>query len=184
MKKSKEEINRRLAEIMSSFGGDPVYSKIRIIENLCLFISRWRYKLTSGLYFKLKYFVQRQTRGFDDLDKWNAAWYIARKAVPVLTAMRNSFHGTSIKWHREDRFGNIKELSQEEVFVDDGAPAAFTEDEWRAILDDIIYSFKFILDQDEGVYLENFTQEKYEQDKKRHKRGLKLFSIYFMNLWD
>ena len=178
---------------MSEYGhpfGDPVYSKYRPIEEICLFVSRWYYKLTEGLYFKVKYFIQRQIRGYDDLDKWNAAWYIARKAIPVLTAMRNSFHGTSIKWHREDRFGNIIELTKDEVYVDDGAPPAFTEDEWRAILDDIIYAFQFPLDTDsytfndeEGLFV-NYSQEKYEAAYKRYKRGLKLFSIYYMNLWD
>ena len=163
---------------------DPVYSKYRPIEEICLFVSRWKYKLTEGLYYKVKYLIQRQIRGYDDLDKWNAAWYIARKAIPVLTAMRNSFHGTSIKWHREDRFGNIIELTKDEVFVDEGTPPAFTEDEWRAILDDIIYAFKFTLDNDSEELYEKYSQEKYEENYKRHKRGLKLFSIYYMNLWD
>jgi len=178
-----EEINKKIAEIMSSFKcGKPVYSKIRWVEEVCLFLSRWQYRLTSGLFFNIKYFIQRHTRGFDDLDKWNAAWYIARKAIPVLTAMRNEFHGTSIKWHREDRFGNIIELTKEEVFVNDGAPPAFTEDEWRAILDNIIFAFQFILDND--AIDREFNEEEYNKNLKQHKRGLKLFSIYYMNLWD
>lgn len=182
--KDDKKINKRISEIMSRFGGDPVYSNIKWIENTCLFFSRWKYKLTGGLYFKLKYFIQRQIRGYDDLDKWNAAWFIARKAIPVLTAMRNSFKGTSVKWHREDRFGNIIELSKEEVFVDDGAPESLSEDEWRSILDDIIYAFQYTLDLDCGDAFDNYSQEKYENGLKRQKRGLKLFSIYYMNLWD
>jgi hypothetical protein len=177
-------IDKKIAEIMSSFGcGDPVYSKIRWIENICLFISRWKYKLTEGLYFKLKYFLQRHTRGFDDLDKWNAAWYIARKTIPVLTAMKNEFKSTSIKWHREDRFNEIIELDRNEIFYDKNEhPAAFTEDEWRTILDDIIYAFQFILDND--AIDKEFNEEEYNKNYKRYKRGIKLFSIYFMNLWD
>lgn len=184
-------IEKKIAEIKSSFNmGAPVYSSIRWVEDLCLFVSRWKYRLTTKIYFDIKYFIQRHTRGFDDLDKWNAAWFIARKAIPVLTAMRNEFHGTSIKWHREDRFGNIIELTKDEVFVDSEAPQPLSEDEWRGVLDDIIYSFKFVLDIDnetfekgEGVFVE-YSQERYDAAHKRHKRGLKLFAIYYMNLWD
>lgn len=180
-----DKLNKKLLEINSLWGnGEPVYSKYRPIELFCLFISRWKYRLTEGLYLDLKYFYQRHTRGYDDLDKWNAAWYIARKAIPVLTAMRNSFKGTSIRWHREDRFGNIIELSHDEVFTDNEAPIALTENEWCEVIDDIIFAFKFVLDQDEESTYTNFNQKVYEKNKARHKRGLKLFSIYFMNLWD
>jgi len=179
------KVNREVAKLMSRFGfGDPVYSKIRWIENICLFLSKWKYRLTSLLYIKLKYFLQRQIRGFDDLDKWNAAWFIARKAIPVLTAMRNEFHGTSVRWHREDRFGNIVELTRDEIFVGDEIPLSLSEDEWRSVLDDIIFAFQYTLDLDNGDAFDNFSQDNYEQGLKRQKRGLKLFSIYFMNLWD
>jgi len=185
------EINSEIAKMMSRLGcGDPVYSKIKWIETFCLFISKWKYRLTYGLYFKLKYFLQRQFRGFDDLDKWNAAWFIARKSIPVLKAFRDKFHGTSVRWHREDRFGNIVELTKDEVFVDDEIPQSLSEDEWRAVLDDIIYAFQFPLDTDgdtfnngEGLFI-GYNEEKYNAAFERHKRGLKLFSIYYMNLWD
>ena len=183
--KAKKKINKRIAEIMSKYGqpyGKPVYSKNRVIEEFCLFLSHWKYKLTEGLYFKIKFFLQRQFRGYDDLDKWNSAWYIARKAIPVLTAMKEGFKGTSIKWHREDRFGEIIELTREEVFADKNLPPAFTEEEWRLILEDIIYAFQFILDTD--AIDKEYNEEEYNKNFKRHKRGLKLFSIYYMNLWD
>lgn len=184
-----KKIEKKIAELMSEYGcpfGDPVYSKYRPIEKLCLFLSRWYYKLTSGLFYKTKYFIQRRTRGYDDLDKWNVAWYIARKAIPVLKDMKENVIGTSIKWHREDRFGNITELTRDEVFTDvehpDDHPAAFTLDEWQAILDDIIFAFQYVLDQD--IYELEYDRAKHEANYKRHKRGLKLFSIYYMNLWD
>lgn len=180
-----KEVHKKIAELKSLWGdGGPVYSKYRPIELFCLFISRWHYRLTKGLYYKVKYFFQRHTRGFDDLDKWNAAWYIARKAIPVLTAMRNSFHGTSIKWHREDRFGNITELTREEVFHDDEIPPAFTENEWCEIIDDIIFAFQYTLDLDLTYPENNFSEDIQLKREKRFKRGMKLFSIYYQNLWD
>lgn len=177
------KVEKKLAEMKSYWGmGDPVYSKNKYVESICLFISRWKYRLTEGLYYKIKYFLQRHIRGYDDLDKWNAAWYIARKSIPVLNAMRNNFVGTSLKWHREDRFGEIVELTKEEVYGSGEEPVSFTEDEWRQILDDIIFAFQFTLDQD--IPEKEFNEDKYNRRYKKYKRGLKLFSIYYGNLWD
>ena len=144
--KSKQEVELQVKRIMGKWYNEPVFSKNKYIEAAYLFFWKWYYRLTSSLYYNCKYALQRLFRGYDDLDKWNAAWYIARKAVPVLKAMRDKFHGTSIKWHREDRFGNIELLTAEEVYAESKEPGydgpnAFTEDEWRAVLDDIIFAF-------------------------------------------
>lgn len=185
--KNQEDIELQVKRIMGRYYSEPVFSNNKFIESLYLFFWRWYYKLTVGLYYNCKYALQRIVRGFDDLDKWNAAWYIAKKSIPVLTAMRNNFHGTSIKWHTEDRFGNIIELSAEEVFAGSKEPGyegpnAFTEDEWRGILDDIIFAFQWQID------LDNYQDIRDEEDlkacEKRQKRGLRLFSIYYKNLWD
>lgn len=178
-----EKVNKKLAEIMSQFGGgEHVYSKYRPIEIFCIFISRWKYTLTYGIFYKIKYSIQRIFRGYDDLDKWNAAWYIARKAIPVLTEMRNNFKGTSIKRHREDRFNNIVELSRDEICSNGEFPDSLTEEEWRAVLDEIIFAFQFTLNLD--VFDGEFNEEEYNKNYKRQRRGLKLFSIYYDNLWD
>lgn len=181
---SSDKLEKKLAEIRSRFLGEPVYSKNKYIESFCLFISRWQYALTRGLYLKVKYFIQRHTRGFDDLDKWNAAWYIARKAVPVLTAWRNSrIMGTGIKRHIESRHGEIIELSDDEYLNSDDCPAAFTPEEWKAIIDDIIFAFNFVLDAD-SIYSEPLDRETEILLRKRYKRGMKLLGIYFTSLWD
>lgn len=181
--KSKEEVELQVKRIMGRWLCEPVFSKNKYIEASYLFFWRWYYKLTSGVYYKCKYFVQRLFRGYDDLDKWNAAWYIARKSIPVLKAMRNNFHGTSIKWHREDRFGEIIALSNDEVFADKNEePNSFTEDEWRAVLDDIIFAFQWQIDLDSP---DGTVDEKdFKKGEARQKRGLRLFSIYYRNLWD
>ena len=167
---------------MGKWYSESVFSKSKYIEASYFFFWKWYYKCTSGLYYKCKYALQRLFRGYDDLDKWNAAWYIARKSIPVLKAMRDKFHGTSLKWHREDRFGNLIELTQDEVFVEGEEPASFTEDEWRAILDDIIFAFQWQIDFDsiDGTV----GEREYRLGMKRQKRGLKLFAIYFNCLWD
>jgi len=183
---SNEEINKKIAEIKSKYGnGEHVYFKNETLENICLFLSSWSYRLTKGLYFKVKYFLQRQTRGFDDLDKWNAGWFIARQSIKVLSEWRKGpIMGTSLIRHREDRFGEIVELSNEEIQNNfhDGEPPVFTEEEWAKVIDDIIFAFKFMLDDD--LFVGDVNSEEYKQNHKRHKRGLKLFSIYLICLWD
>jgi hypothetical protein len=178
-----KKINKKIAEIMSKYGGTHVYFENETLENICLFISRWKYKLTSGLYFKLKYFFQRQIRGYDDLDKWNAGWYIARKAIAVLKEWRNNtLMGTAMVRHLEDRFGNIIELTDEELETDDGIPAAFNEEQWLRIIDDIIFAFEFMINDDLDVG--HIDSDEYKASYRRHKKGMKLFSIYVMSLWD
>lgn len=182
-----KEIDVKVKRILGKYYlKEPVFSKIKWIDNLYYSFWRYYYKITS-LPFKVKYFIQRHIRGYDDLDKWNAAWYISRKAAPVLRAMRKKFYGTSIKRHREDRFGNIVELTEDEIFThsnekDFQEPVSFTEDEWGAILDDIIFAFQFQIDFDseDGT----IGEADYREGFKRQKRGLKLFCIYFNNLWD
>jgi len=173
--------------IMGQWYDEPVFSNIKCIEAAYLFFWRWYYKCTSGVYYKCKYACQRAFRGYDDLDKWNAAWYIARKAIPVLTAMRNSFHGTSLKWHIEDRHGVIELLTTDEVYAgckEPGykGPAAFTENEWSAILDDIIFAFQWQISSDD--YNKPMTDVQIKQGEARQKRGLQLFAIYYKSLWD
>ena len=185
--KTKQEINQRVKVMLSRFLDEPVYSNNKYIEAVYLFFWKCYYRCTSSFFYKFKYFVQRLFRGYDDLDKWNAAWYIARRAVPVLKAMRDGFHGTSIKWHREDRFGNIEQLTVEEVYAGSNEPGyespnAFTEDEWRAVLDDIIFAFQWQIDLD--TYSDTRDQQAFTAGEKRQKRGLQLFSIYYRNLWD
>ena len=185
--KAKKEINLKIKRMLGGWFDEPVFSKNKYIEAIYLFFWKWYYRLTSSLFYKCKYTLQHLIRGYSDLDKWNAAWYIARKAVPVLTAMRNSFHGTSVKWHREDRFGNIEALTLDEVYAGSTEPGyegpnAFTEDEWRAILDDIIFAFQWQIELD--AYKDIRDEEDFKSNEKRQKRGLQLFSIYYKNLWD
>jgi len=185
--KNTEEVDLRVKRIVGKWFDEPVFSKNKYIEALYFFFWKWYYRLTSGVYYKIKYATQRLFRGYDDLDIWNAAWYIARKAIPVLKVMRNRFHGTSIKWHREDRFGDIEVLTADEVYAGSKEPGyegpnALTEDEWRTILDDIIFAFQWQIDFDS--HDRTVSDEEFKAGEKRQKRGLQLFSIYYRMLWD
>lgn len=179
------DVHKRLAEMKSAWGcGEPVYSNVRWIECTCLFLSRWRYRLTASLYYSIKYWWQRHTRGYDDLDKWNAGWYIARKAVPVLTAWRNGrMIGTAMRRHMESRHGEIIELSDREMQYDGADSDALSEEEWKAVVDDIIFALQYVIDSDDCAHVD-CSAETAAQLHKRHKRGLRLLGIYYTSLWD
>jgi len=182
-----DDIELKVKRILGKhFLTEPIFCKIKFINDLYFTFWKYYYKITT-FPFKVKYFFQRLTRGFDDLDKWNAAWYIARKAAPVLREMKKNLKGTSIKLHREDRFGNIVELSQDEIYSDSNekdwnGPESFSLEEWQNILDDIIFAFQFQIDFDtvDGTISEDDSKKGF----KRQKRGLRLFGIYFNSLWD
>lgn len=183
----KKDLDKSVYRIMGKYFDEPVFSSNKYLEAIYYCFWRHFYKIKS-IPLKLKYFFQRLFRGFDDLDKWNAAWFIARKSAPVLKAWRNSkMNGSAIKWHREDRFGNIIELTEEEVYANSKSknwqgPNAFTLKEWQDIIDDIIFAFQWQIDFDsiDGTV----SESEFKKGNKRQKRGLKLFSIYFNSLWD
>lgn len=183
----KKDFEKPIYRLLGKYLDEPAFSDYKAIENLYFLFWRCYYKIL-GLPHKIKFFLQRVFRGFDDLDKWNAAWYIARKAAPVLRAWRNGkMNSSSVKWHREDRHGNIYELTQDEVYAGSDkkewtGPSAFTLEEWQAILDDIIFAFQWQIDFDsvDGTV----SDKEFKEGSKRQKRGLKLFSIYFNSLWD
>jgi len=125
---------------------------------------------------RVKYFFQEHVNGYNETDPWNVAWYIARKALPPLKHMRNNFHGTSIRYHEDKKNGTVVELNN---VVPGPNLESLTEQEWRDVLDDIIFAFEYQIKSDHPDF-----DYKDNRGMKRQKRGLKLFSIYYNNLWD
>lgn len=197
-----------------------VFSDNPIIEKASLFFTRTWYKFVTAPLTDLKYKFQEVTRGYSDLDKWNIKTYCARKMVPVLKSIRNDFMGTPLRLHEVNRLGDIVELDVEKIdrFSDE---SHFTDEEWRGVLDQMIFSFEFELEQDDPefdikykVYPEGYqilkdtfwkehedkehgklysiesksgTKPDYTELRKAYKKqrdGLRLFAIYYPNLWD
>lgn len=185
--KVKTEVEKQVYRILGKYFEGPYFSDYEILEKLYFVFWKYFYKIKT-IPFTVKYFFQRVFRGYDDLDKWNIAWYISRKTVPILKAWRNGkMHSSAIIRHREDRFGNIIELTQEEIYSNSESkdwqgPNAFTLEEWQAILDEIIFAFQWQIDFDSLDY--SVDEEGFKKGNKRQQRGLKLFSIYFTSLWD
>lgn len=89
---------------------------------------------------------QREERGFDDTETWSLASTIAAFILP--------------------RLKRFKEL-------EDGHPNFVTEQEWKNDLDEMIWTFQQIVDNDTWSF----------EDETRVMDGLALFSENFFNLW-
>lgn len=169
-KEIKEKIRKEIAEMMER-------NNIRVIR-----ISWWETFCFRHLYpwiRNVKHFFQEHWRGYSDEDCWNVAWFIARKTVPPLQKMRDNFMGTAMRRHTENRHGEIQELKRISISKE---PEALSEQQWRDVLDDIIFAFQWPLRMDLPDFDHN---SQYVNDgARRQKRGLKLFSIYYNDLWD
>lgn len=60
-----------------------------------------------------------------------------------------------------------------------GHPTDFdSQESWHKVIDKMIYSFQYVLEQNRGVY----GNLKAKEDK--YQEGMQLFAKYFMDLWD
>lgn len=101
---------------------------------------------------KIKFAYQRLTRGFDDSELWNLDHTISRFVLPRLKEFKRKY---SVR----------------------GTPSQIeTNEEWQAILDDMIKAFE-IMSQSE---FPDYDKNKIEQVEK----GLQLFVKHFNSLWD
>lgn len=131
--------------------------------------------------------------GFDYIDSWALYYHNAKWLLPRLKYLRDNFYGTAMN-------PNGKTDSN-------GVPEAYTEDEWREILDKIIFSFDFIINEDKytklcypsdykwGFKTDGKSYIKWNDDRepdfsilepyeKRYNEGMELFIKFYRNLWD
>jgi hypothetical protein len=102
---------------------------------------------------KIKFFIQRWTRGWDDSETWGLDSTIAKFTLP--------------------RLKRFKELK-------DGIPMGFTEKSWNETLDKMIFALGLCLDEDRWF---EGAKEEQEALAARVQEGLELFGKYFRSLW-
>lgn len=136
---------------------------------ICVF---WRMiDFLEDLWFNTKWLLQRLFRGWSDKDLWNLDYTISEFIIPRLEAFKRGTYGY---------------------------PAEFkTAGEWEKVIDKMIWSFDYIVNQDK---YEDGLMEKYKDnqfDEQGHYRwikdakelsekcqeGLDLFGTYFRSLW-
>lgn len=101
-----------------------------------------------------KYKNQLNKRSFSNTELWNLDFTIAAFVLPRLKEFRDNL------------------MSYPSIFKN--------IEEWRAVLDKIIYSFEYTCFDLEFEGTEIEQKENY----KRYEDGLKLFGEYFSGLWD
>lgn len=95
----------------------------------------------------IKHWWQRRTRGWDDSDTWSLDFTIAKFVLPRLKKFRE---------------------------IDFGYPGNMSEEEWREILDKMIYAMEF--NAKDEIIMDKEENEKIQE-------GNKLFGKYFNSLW-
>ena len=98
----------------------------------------------------IRFWWQRRTRGWSDDETWCLDHTLAKHIVP--------------------RLKRFKELNN-------GHPGELTEKKWDKILDEMIWTFEFLEDEDKRYGDES------AEDWKRIDKGLKLFGKYYYHLW-
>jgi hypothetical protein len=131
------------------------------------YLKKLRQIFLSQVPRKCKTFFQRGYRGWATEDTWELYGYLSKVIKEGTTYLRD--------------FGN-------------GHPGEIDEDEWRKILNEIIYAFELAQEINEGnreLYISEFTLEQQKkfscltlEEFEAMNKGMKLFTEYFFDLWD
>lgn len=144
--------------------------------------------------FAIKNWWQRRTKGYADFECWNLATTTSKWIIPRLKYLRDNFNSVP---------PNLESNNNNEYL---------TSEEWKDKLDKMIYAFEFVLNEDDVIekcFPKNYKwgfdlgpadekgirelifKDKRKPDYTYHKQcmekyeeGIKLFSLYFKNLWD
>jgi hypothetical protein len=115
-------------------------------------------------YLKIKYFFQRIFRGYDDVMVWDIYGCIVDSYLKPLKIMRKNLIGH---------------------------PPELTFDEWRSILDKIIFSFEAVyMNEHDCKYHEQLTtllkedRQRFIDYQNQIDEGFLLFGKHFRSLWD
>ena len=148
------------------------------------------YRFIRDSKFWLKSNYQRLTKGYANVEAWNLCYYSAAYILPRLKHLRQNLHGYP------------SNLAQEGSKYEDDFK------KWQEILDKMIFSFEYIVNEDKYEDLcyppgydfstanmlkdmKNPESEKLKPDfdklipyEEKYKEGMELFAKHFRDLWD
>ena len=145
---------------------DWLWSNYRPVKGYRPPTSGWRL-WRPNFALRLKFFVQRHVRGWDDSALWSIDYAIIKYSYTLIKAFRElppagvPIHPTEVypKGHDEEGF-----------------PRALTAEEWDDILGEILKCFELAL-SDAGYSLVG-------EDHKQLEKSMDLFREWFFALWD
>lgn len=122
-----------------------------------MYVYRSFYKLKEALRH-LKWRCQRFSRGYADIDCWDIDEWFTKSILKILKQFKSNLHGH---------------------------PFDMTEEEWEAVLQEMIDCFELVDQSDDIIYLEPAEQMKLNEKVIAAKnKGLDLFKEHFFDLWD
>lgn len=129
-----------------------------------------------NIFRKIKWFIQRGIRGWADCDVWSFDSYLNKIIISGLKRLKENHQGCpSDLW---DEYAVNQECHK-----------------WYFIIDEMIQGFEaadtivnghcmYFSEIDNGMMEYRLDKEQLENLSKKYKRGMKLFSEYYLNLWD
>ena len=120
-----------------------------------------QYKLNKPLYIKKndkrykEYTRQLKEHGFSDTETWNLDYLLVSFIIPRLKRFRD---------------------------ITPCYPNDLTPEKWKKIIDKMIFSFQFVLDE-EDLQTRWASSKKIDKDYKKYEEGMNLFVKYFRGLW-
>ena len=105
----------------------------------------------------IKWKIQRVIRGYSDCDLWNLDIHLSEQILKPLKA-----------WRKMGLHGYPAECA--------------SQDEWLAIIDEMIDAFELIHDDLDSSY--TLDMPEYTRRQAQIKHGLSLFAMHFQALWD
>lgn len=119
----------------------------------------------------VKYFYQRGTRGYSDIDVWNWSSYNATINAAALRQLSDIAHGTPIDYDKP-------------VDPVTGAPEGYTLEEWQGMLNQMAEGFEAHLRIEDRDYPELTLEQHLKHDYKLFEAGMKLYAEHYSELWD
>lgn len=114
----------------------------------------------------------------EHFDTWSADYTLAKIIVPVLEQLKEVKHGAPYT-DNEDVPENLRSEDSENGDV---CPTHF--EKWDWVMTEMIYGFKFILDQEHSHPDNEQEWELHKKNSERAMNGRKLFAKYYEALWD
>jgi hypothetical protein len=115
-------------------------------------------------------------RGWTDDEVWSLDLTIAENVLPRLKRLKTLKDSIPAPLYNTNTLYIDNIIDQEEREQEKELVAKETWDEWNTILDKMIYSFNYVIDNYAVYDLESEEHKKYQE-------GMDLFVQYFLYLW-
>lgn len=122
----------------------------------------------------------------DDQDLWSMDYTLALIILPMLKRLKETKHGSPFVDFADvpENLRPKEDPSDENNYLD-----ATIHDRWNYVIDEIIWSFEQIVDQDSDLKFYNEETNKMDHDarrawQERKTKGLILFGKYYEAFWD